>query len=474
MIEISESQLQKHLQTLAGEIGVRLAGTPGEQAAATYISQEFEAVGALVHTEPFPVNARRVQTETLEIEIGDRWHSFPCSLFSSTPGTHGRPVEAPLVFFEAPTEYQRQDLSHLRGKAVVHLGCHIESREHYRRLMHAEPAFLLFVDVRYPGSVPLADGMFPAYTRALGAKPTVNVAYMDAWRWKVENASRARLTVTGGMEPAASANVIADLPAPDADAPIIYVGAHHDTQANSPGADDNGSGVSGLLELARVLAPLPRLRTLRLISFGAEEQLSVGSSHYVRNHRDEVSQRGQFIFNLDSYGSWLGWTQLICNGPAELKSYVRPFFKRAGLFPGFTAAIIPYADHFPFVATGIPGMTLGRSNCVGGRFFHHRPDDDLSRVSVQVMAASLSAVAAVLADASQRDELPFPAHIPAEQAREAESMWNDLFGGWSAPSFTLDQLLAQVTPQNLHKEQEIGPAMGNEAWNTARNQSDSP
>lgn len=430
MIPVSEQYLKKHLKTLTGEIGVRLAGTSGEQAAVEYIARELEAAGAQVMTETFPVNARCVETETLEVGIGGVWHPFPCSLFSSTPGTDGRPIEAPLVFFEAPTDYQRSDLSPLRGKAVVHLGCHIESREHYRRLLQAEPAFLLFVDVRYPGPTPLADGMFPAYTRALGARPTVNVAYMDAWRWKVESASQARLSVTGGMTPATSANVIADLPAPNDNAPILYVGAHHDTQTNSPGADDNGTGVCGLLELARVLAPLPRRRTLRLISFGAEEQLSVGSAHYVRQHRDEVWQRGQFIFNLDSYGSWLGWTELVCNGPAEMPAYLRSFFEKMGLTPGFTAQIMPYADHFPFVAAGIPGVTLGRHNCTTGRFFHHRPDDDLSRVSTQVMASSLSAVADILADALQCEALPFPAHIPETQVTDAQRLWNDLFGGW--------------------------------------------
>lgn len=430
MIPISEQNLQRHLQTLCSDIGVRLAGTPGELAATEYLVQEFQAAAALVRTETFPVNARCVEAEKLHIEIGGQWHSFPCSLFSNTPGTEGLQVEAPLVFFEAPTEYQRSDLSHLRSKAVVHLGCHIESREHYRRLMQAEPAFLLFVDIRYPGSIPLADGMFPAYTRALGARPTVNVAYQDAWRWKVENASRARLTVAGGMKLSTSANVIADLPASSKDAPILYAGAHHDTQANSPGADDNGTGVSGLLELARVLAPLPRRRTLRLISFGAEEQLSVGSAEYVRKHRDEVSKRGQFIFNLDSYGSWMGWTQLICNGPAAMQGYLRPFFEDANLYPGFITPIMPYADHFPFVAAGIPGLCLARPNCIGGRFFHHRPDDDIRRVSTKVMASHVSVVAAILADAMQREELPFPSRIPEEQARTAEAMWNDLFGGW--------------------------------------------
>jgi Zn-dependent M28 family amino/carboxypeptidase len=47
-----------------------------------------------------------------------------------------------------------------------------------------------------------------------------------------------------------------------------------------------------VLELARLLQPRPRRRTIRLISFGAEEQLSVGSTAYVRAHREETATRG--------------------------------------------------------------------------------------------------------------------------------------------------------------------------------------
>lgn len=430
MDTLSEAHLDRHIRALACEIGVRLAGTPGELAATEYIAAEFKRAGAQVRIETFPMNARCVEAETLQVEIGGVWQEFPCSLFSNTPGTECVPVEAPLVFFEAPTEYQRPDLSHLRGKAVVHLGCHIESREHYRRLMQAQPAFLLFVDIRYPGVSPLADGMFPAYTKALGARPTVNVAYMDAWRWKVENATRARLTVRGGMQSGTSTNVIADFPAIEDEAPLIYASAHHDTQADSPGADDNASGVAGLLELARVLASAPRRRSLRLISFGAEEQLSVGSAAYVRRYREEVARRGRLMFNLDSYSSWMGWTQIIYSGPTELETYLRPFFAREGLYPDFTQTTMPYADHFPFAAAGLPSLYLGRHNCTGGRFFHHRTDDDISRVSTQVMASTLMAVANSLADALACETLPFPPHLPAEQARDAQSLWDDLFGGW--------------------------------------------
>ena len=429
---ISPQGITETLRKLTVDIGVRLAGTAGEKQAAGYIADRFCQAGAVVTLETFPVKSRAVQTEQLEVLIGGVWQSFPASLFSSTPGTGGQTVEAPLVFFESPAEYQRTDLSQLRGKAVVHLGCHIESRQAYHRLMKARPAYLLFVDVRYPGTVALADGMFPAYTRALGAVPTMNVAYMDAWRWKVEGASAARLNVAGGMRDGESQNVVAELPGQDPKAGIIFLGGHHDTQADSVGADDNGTGVAGLVELARVLAPLPRRRTIRLISFGTEEQLSVGSAVYVRRHRHEVATRGRLMFNLDSYGSWMGATELLCNGPRPLETLVRPYFERRGRYFRLIRDIVPYTDQFPFLVAGIPGFWLGRSNCTAGRFFHHRPDDDLSRVSPALMAELLEAVGAFIADLANARRLPFAVSVPAQQAKQARHYWKDLYGGWKA------------------------------------------
>jgi hypothetical protein len=427
---VNRDRLDSVMRELTETIGVRLAGTPEDAATTRAVADAFSRSGAKVRIESFPVRARVVRSQKLEVRIGGAWHTAPASLFSNTPGTGGRVVEAPLVFFESPAEYGRPDLSHLRGKAVVHLGCHIESREAYKRLMDAKPAFLLFVDVRYPGTTPLADGMFPAYTQDLGAVPVMNVAYMDAWNWHRAGAERARLCVEGGMTDAESSNVIAELPGSEASAGFLVLGAHHDTQADSVGADDNASGVAGLVELARVLAPLPRRRAIRLISFGAEEQLSVGSAVYVRAHREEVAASCGLIVNLDSFSSGMGWTEVCCNGPAELTDEVRGWFAKRDLYPLFKEELVPYADHFPFVAAGAPGLWMGRSNCAGGRFFHHRPDDDMSRVSTAVMASHLDAVAGGMATLANARKMPFPTAIPENKKSAISSMWNDLFGGW--------------------------------------------
>ncbi|MBI5663582.1 MAG: M28 family peptidase [Nitrospirae bacterium] len=52
---------------------------------------------------------------------------------------------------------------------------------------------------------------------------------------------------------------------------IIVVGAHYDTVAGTPGADDNASAVAGLLELARLLADTPLAGTLHFVAFTLEE-----------------------------------------------------------------------------------------------------------------------------------------------------------------------------------------------------------
>src|ERR1019366_1970151 len=237
-----------------------------------------------------------------------------------------------------------------------------------------------------------------------------------------------------GMRAAETANVIAELPGTDPAAGILFLGGHHDTQADSVGADDNGSATAGLLELARVLAPLPRRRTIRLISFGAEEQLSVGSSHYVRRHREELARLGRCMFNFDRIGSLLGWNTLWGSGPRALDDLLPRYFQRHGQQVKREHGVLPYADHFPFVAAGVPALTLMRFNCTAGRFFHHRPDDDLSRVCPRTMAALLGAVADFTAEMAATGELPLPATIPPGEQAAIAAHWEDLFGGWEFPS----------------------------------------
>lgn len=59
----------------------------------------------------------------------------------------------------------------------------------------------------------------------------------------------------------------------------IVVGAHYDSVPGSPGADDNASAVSGLLELARLLKESPPRKKITLVAFANEEPPFYGSTN---------------------------------------------------------------------------------------------------------------------------------------------------------------------------------------------------
>ena len=68
-----------------------------------------------------------------------------------------------------------------------------------------------------------------------------------------------------------TSNVIAELKGTVCPDNILVVGAHYDTIADCVGADDNASGIAGLLEIARLMAAKKPKRTVRFAAFTLEE-----------------------------------------------------------------------------------------------------------------------------------------------------------------------------------------------------------
>ena len=66
-------------------------------------------------------------------------------------------------------------------------------------------------------------------------------------------------------------NVIAEKVGTTKPDEIVVIGAHYDTEVDTPGADDNASGVAVMLELARRFAGVDTARTLRFVAFTNEE-----------------------------------------------------------------------------------------------------------------------------------------------------------------------------------------------------------
>ncbi|MDH3527454.1 MAG: M28 family peptidase [Gammaproteobacteria bacterium] len=91
-------------------------------------------------------------------------------------------------------------------------------------------------------------------------------------------------------------NLEVELPGDPAPQEIIVLGAHYDSIAGTPGANDNASGVAALLEIARLLAGNTYARSVRLVAFANEEPPffysdEMGSKLYAARSR----QRGEQI-----------------------------------------------------------------------------------------------------------------------------------------------------------------------------------
>jgi Zn-dependent M28 family amino/carboxypeptidase len=117
---------------------------------------------------------------------------------------------------------------------------------------------------------------------------------------------------------------------------IVLVGAHYDTVQGSPGADDNASGIAGLLEIARRLRDCAPARTVRLVAFVNEEPPffysgQMGSKVYARaarNRGDDI----RVMLSLEMLGCYSERP-----GSQAYPPFLRYFYPERGNFIAFVS-----------------------------------------------------------------------------------------------------------------------------------------
>lgn len=107
------------------------------------------------------------------------------------------------------------------------------------------------------------------------------------------------------------ANVVMSIQGTDASAGVVMVTAHYDTALQNwfdgdsyqPGANDNGSGVAAILEMARILVQKPHRATIVLVLFTAEETGRQGSQAFVQQFIQAQNIPLIAQMNLDMVGN---------------------------------------------------------------------------------------------------------------------------------------------------------------------------
>jgi Zn-dependent M28 family amino/carboxypeptidase len=100
---------------------------------------------------------------------------------------------------------------------------------------------------------------------------------------------------------------------------ILVICGHYDSESG-PGVNDNGSGVSIILEIARLLKNIPTEYSIKFINFTGEEQGFWGSHHYVDYIAVPQNQDIFLVFNIDEVGGIAGLLNNIIKCEKDLSS----------------------------------------------------------------------------------------------------------------------------------------------------------
>ncbi|NEP79664.1 MAG: M20/M25/M40 family metallo-hydrolase [Okeania sp. SIO3B3] len=122
-------------------------------------------------------------------------------------------------------------------------------------------------------------------------------------------------------------------------APIL-IGAHYDAVPGTPGADDNGTGVAVLLELAREFSSQPLKYPVSLVAFDMEEYGLLGSQHYAEKLKQKQQQL-RLMISLEMLG-YCDYTPGSQSYPTGLKY----FYPNQGNFIALIGNLLTIIDMF--------------------------------------------------------------------------------------------------------------------------------
>jgi parallel beta-helix repeat protein len=185
---------------------------------------------------------------------------------------------------------------------------------------------------------------------------------------------------------------------PDA---YYVIGAHYDSKGN-PGADDNASGVAGVLEIARILSAYESEYTIKYMAFDAEEYGLIGSDYYVDNHYyDDI--RGMISMDMIAYNQSTRIAEVW--GSTAYESF-KLLLRDAILMYGNGLSVqLPTggsggSDHMPFADAGFQACLLIEDNPTWNPCYHKACDsvDTANYINYTYACDMTRSVAGFLAD----------------------------------------------------------------------------
>ena len=381
VVRVSGQRAYQHVLALSQKIGPHPAGSPEDKTSGNYIASQLTRDGCTIEWQSFTFPYFHVKHVALTVpEVSPALHPRAMEYSPSTPGA-GLTAEVVDAGLGRPGDFGGQAAAGapVRGKIVLVRRGEMTFRAKAENAADAGAAAV----VVYNSQPNDFSGTLGQATRI----PVVSLSGTEGQRLldRVRTGRTvARLDVQTVNEQRTTWNIVGTKAAPGTAAGgdagrVLIVGAHRDTVAEAPGANDNTSGVAAVLETAEVLKDIPLPVTVRYVLFGAEEDGLYGSAEYVKH-----LERGRIIgmINLDMEG--VG-DRLILAGKGD-DTMVRTAARLAGDL-GIRVEVHAAeggSDHANFERAGIPVVFLFRPDDP----YYDTPRDTVDRVSPALLEAS--------------------------------------------------------------------------------------
>ena len=215
---------------------------------------------------------------------------------------------------------------------------------------------------------------------------------------------------------------------------------HYDSLAPSqigqihPGADDNASGTAGVLELARLFAPLKGQlqRGILFSSYAGEELGLLGSADWVKDPTKPID-KDVAMLNMDMIGRIRGDTVYIggVGTGTTFQPILAPLEKSTNFKFQDSAGGYASSDHISFVARRIPVLFFFS----GLHQDYHRPSDTWDKINAPDAARLLDFVAQVTLKLDAANTRPTFVAVKASENPHAGIVAGDTGGGGYGPYF---------------------------------------
>ncbi|MCX7561464.1 M28 family peptidase [Sulfitobacter sp. F26204] len=354
----------EHIRYLSQEIGSRPSGTTAERRAAEYLADYYEKIGLEVTIQPYA--AYDLSIGNITVHGAHNFFGKGDSGFAEYHGMVWETGAAPNGAFTGDAGITAQVINVGIGAA----GAFDETAKGNIALMEKSPditqdeqvtnaknagaaAVIIYNNLGTKGNL---GGTFFPDIEAVDI-PVIGAAKAHGL-WLIEMLESGPVSVelqNWFLDDTTSQNVIATKRGANSDVPIVAILAHYDTKLGAPGAWDNASGTSVVMEIARVLK---RYNTehveLRFIGMGSEEYGGhAGATYYTQNLSKSELARFAGAINIDGIG---------VNHEASKKLFAR---SADGMINGLMQSAMASA-----VRLGFPDLLLGKSTFSDHEQFH--------------------------------------------------------------------------------------------------------